>query len=104
MAYNYNINGNGQSIEQYYYDEFGIPCFYKDNEAIGLLTRSIQPFGFNGYEMDEVGGLYFAQARRYDAGVDFVKELTLLKQECRTIFGKHFQIWEGFLREVVFIL
>ena len=28
MAYNYNINGNGQSIEQYNYDEFGIPCFY----------------------------------------------------------------------------
>lgn len=79
MAYNYNINGNGQSIEQYNYDEFGIPCFYKDNEVIGLLTRSIQPFGFNGYEMDEVGGLYFAQARRYDAGVgrfvseDFIK-------------------------------
>ena len=48
MAYNYNINGNGQSIEQYNYDEFGIPCFYKDNEVIGLLTRSIQPFGFNG--------------------------------------------------------
>ena len=23
MAYNYNINGNGQSIEQYNYDEFG---------------------------------------------------------------------------------
>ena len=50
-----------------------------DNEVIGLLTRSIQPFGFNGYEMDEVGGLYFAQARRYDAGVgrfvseDFIK-------------------------------
>ena len=54
MAYNYNVNGNGQSIEQYNYDEFGIPCFYKDNEVIGLLTRSIQPFGFNGYEMDEV--------------------------------------------------
>ena len=57
----------------------GIPCFYKDNEVIGLLTRSIQPFGFNGYEMDEVGGQYFAQARRYDAGVgrfvseDFIK-------------------------------
>ena len=45
MAYNYNINGNGQSIEQYNYDEFGIPCFYKDNEVIGLLTRSIQPLG-----------------------------------------------------------
>ena len=42
--------------------------------------------------------------RRYDAGVDFVKELTLLKQECHTIFGKHFQILEGFLWEVVFIL
>ncbi len=69
------VGGNGQSIEQYNYDEFGIPCFYKDNEVMGLLTRSIQPFGFNGYEMDEVGGLYFAQARRYDANTGrFVSE------------------------------
>ena len=46
MAYNYNINGNGQSIEQYNYDEFGIPCVYKENEAASLLSRSIQPFLF----------------------------------------------------------
>lgn len=46
----------------------------------------------------------WTEDRRYDAGVDFVKELALLKQECHTIFGKHFQILEGFLWEVVFIL
>ena len=39
----------------------------------------MQSFGFTGYQMDEAGGLYFAQARRYDAGAgrfsseDFIK-------------------------------
>jgi len=31
------------------------------------VTTPLQPFGFTGYQMDEAGGLYFAQARRYDA-------------------------------------
>ena len=62
-------------MERYNYDEFGIPCVYKENEAASLLSRSIQPFGFNGYQMDEAGGLYFAQARRYDASIGrFVSE------------------------------
>ena len=69
------VNENGQSVERYNYDEFGIPCVYKENEVSGLLSRSIQPFGFNGYQMDEAGGLYFAQARRYDASIGrFVSE------------------------------
>ena len=44
-----------QSVERYNYDEFGIPCVYKENEAASLLSRSIQPFGFKGYQMDEAG-------------------------------------------------
>ena len=28
----------------------------------------MQPFGFTGYERDDISGLYYAQARRYDAG------------------------------------
>ncbi len=69
------VNENGQSVERYNYDEFGIPCVYKENEVSSLLSRSIQPFGFNGYQMDEAGGLYFAQARRYDASIGrFVSE------------------------------
>ena len=27
----------------------------------------MQPFGYTGYQMEDAGGLYFAQARRYDA-------------------------------------
>ena len=35
----------------------------------------MQSFGFTGYQMDSAGGLYFAQARRYDAGAGrFVSE------------------------------
>lgn len=40
------------------YDEFGLPAFTNDYSA--------QPFGYTGYQMDEISGLYFAQARRYD--------------------------------------
>lgn len=53
------LNADGMSCEIFAYDEFGL----------GLVdqTRTSQMFGFTGYQMDEVGGLYFAQARRYDA-------------------------------------
>ena len=73
------MNQDGQSIERYAYDEFGMPCVYRENKVSGLFAGSAQPFGFNGYQMDEAGGLYFAQARRYDAGAgrfiseDFIK-------------------------------
>ena len=73
------VNQDGQSIERYAYDEFGMPCVYRENKVSGLFVGSAQPFGFNGYQMDEAGGLYFAQARRYDAGAgrfiseDFIK-------------------------------
>ena len=73
------VNQDGQSIERYAYDEFGMPCVYRENKVSGLFAGSAQPFGFNGYQMDEAGGLYFAQARRYDAGAgrfiseDFIK-------------------------------
>ena len=63
------VNQDGQSIERYAYDEFGMPCVYRENKVSGLFAGSAQPFGFNGYQMDEAGGLYFAQARRYDANI-----------------------------------
>ena len=69
------VNQDGQSIERYAYDEFGMPCVYRENKVSGLFAGSAQPFGFNGYQMDEAGGLYFAQARRYDAGAGrFISE------------------------------
>lgn len=59
------LNQEGFTEESYSYDEFGVPQSY----------AKTQPFGFTGYQMDEAGGLYFAQARRYDAAAGrFVSE------------------------------
>lgn len=61
------LNVDGMSYEVFAYDEFGL----------GLVDqpRNSQAFGFTGYQMDEVGGLCFAQARRYDPQIGrFVSE------------------------------
>ena len=58
----------GEIRESYAFDEFG-QSFYHS------LESQLQPFGYTGYQMEEAGGLYFAQARRYDAGAGrFVSE------------------------------
>lgn len=58
----------GEIRESYGYDEFGQNLY---NYPEGQL----QPFGYTGYQMEAVGELYFAQARRYDAGAGrFVSE------------------------------
>ena len=65
----------GRSEETYGFDEFGNDI----RTAKDIFKDSLQSFGFTGYQMDSAGGLYFAQARRYDAGVgrfvseDFIK-------------------------------
>lgn len=43
----------------YAYDEFGMPVYKNE--------KYTQPFGYTGYQMDEISELYFAQARRYDS-------------------------------------
>lgn len=56
------LDDEGMTCDIYAYDEFGI--------GIGCLKEQnyrIQPFGFTGYQTDEVNGMCFAQARRYDA-------------------------------------
>lgn len=50
----------GRSRECYEFDEFGIPL-----NRSGISAT--QPFGFAGYRIEAAGGIYFAQARRYDA-------------------------------------
>ncbi len=66
---------DGRSEEVYGFDEFGNDI----RTAKDIFKDSLQSFGFTGYQMDSVGALYFAQARRYDAGVgrfiseDFIK-------------------------------
>ena len=65
----------GRSEEAYGFDEFGNDI----RTAKDIFQDSMQSFGFTGYQMDSAGGLYFAQARRYDAGAgrfvgeDFLK-------------------------------
>ncbi len=61
----------GRSEEAYGFDEFGNDI----RTAKDIFQDSMQSFGFTGYQMDSAGGVYFAQARRYDAGAGrFVSE------------------------------
>ncbi|MBD5537829.1 MAG: hypothetical protein HDQ99_19695, partial [Lachnospiraceae bacterium] len=50
----------GEIRESYAFDEFGQSLYHSPE-------GQLQPFGYTGYQMEEAGGLYFAQARRYDA-------------------------------------
>lgn len=50
----------GEIRETYGFDEFGRNLDQRPE-------KQIQPFGYTGYQMEAAGGLYFAQARRYDA-------------------------------------
>lgn len=62
------LDGGGEVRESYGFDEFGQALFQNQE-------RQAQPFGYTGYQMEEAGGLYFAKARRYDAGAGrFVSE------------------------------
>ena len=67
----YAYDEAGRSEEAYGFDEFGNDIW----TAKDIFQDSMQSFGFIGYQMDSAGGLYFAQARRYDAGAGrFVSE------------------------------
>ena len=62
------VGEEGEIRETYGFDEFGLNL---DNRP----EKQIQPFGYTGYQIEVAGGLYFAQARRYDAGAGrFVSE------------------------------
>ncbi|MDE5950999.1 MAG: hypothetical protein K2H12_05415, partial [Acetatifactor sp.] len=61
-------NEDGEIRESYAFDEFGQSLHHTPE-------GQLQPFGYTGYQMETAGGLYFAQARRYDAGTGrFVSE------------------------------
>ena len=61
-------NAEGGIEESYGYDAFGEDLYtQEDNTAVQFIDR-MQPFGFTRYERDDISGLYYAQARRYDAG------------------------------------
>ena len=64
------LDANGDLRESYGYDEFGQDLYGNQGKT--------QPFGYTGYQKDQVAGTYYAQAREYRselarfAGVDVV--------------------------------
>ena len=55
------LNGSGELTESYGYDEFGQDLY--GNQGI------VQPFGYTGYQHDQISHTYFAQAREYKSEV-----------------------------------
>ena len=58
------VSKDGNIRSTYAFDEFGVSI---TEEEFDEHEKSLQPFGYTGYQRDEVSGLYFAQARMYDA-------------------------------------
>lgn len=56
------MDAEGKSLVAYAYDEFGLRKGETEEE-----NSFSQPFGFTGYQTDDVSNLCYAQARRYDA-------------------------------------
>ena len=54
-------DASGNDRKSYHYDEFGNVDWTDPSD------RDYQPFGYTGYQFDPCEGLYYAQARRYDA-------------------------------------
>lgn len=77
------VDGRGKIRESYGFDEFGLSMAASPAAANGewpagrecLSQSGLQPFGYTGYQPEAVGGLYYAQARRYDMGAGrFISE------------------------------
>jgi len=68
------LDGDAAVKETYGYDEFGQDLYQSQ--------RHFQPFGYTGYQIDNIAGTYYAQAREYrpEAGrfmsADIVKGFT----------------------------
>ena len=68
------LNEAGDLTESYGYDEFGRDLYGNQGE--------VQPFGYTGYQYDQISNTYFAQAREYIscigrfAGQDIIKGST----------------------------
>lgn len=54
------LDEEGRSKASYGYGEYG-----EEKQFFG--DAGFQPFGYTGYQKEEAGGLYYTQARRYDA-------------------------------------
>ena len=82
FTYDFNVLSatNGKGVFQYLHDNLGSPVRLLDglgNEKerlnydefgnLLLSTNINQPFGFTGYQMDEISNTLYAQAREYDS-------------------------------------
>jgi len=61
------VDGTGSELDTFSYDEFGT--------QFGTISSTKQPFGFTGYQVDDISSTLFAQARQYDPNVGrFISE------------------------------
>ena len=60
------LNGEGANGAPLAYDEFGVPLVEAGHAKLENPANMFNPFGFTGYQMDDISGLYYAQARYYD--------------------------------------
>ena len=63
------LDGAGQTSSQYVFDEFGVPIIDPSLTSDGNSNTLHNPFGFTGYQGDEVTDFWFAQARYYNSNV-----------------------------------
>ncbi len=69
----------GRLTETYGYDEFGQDLY--GNQGI------VQPFGYTGYQTDQIAGTYYAQAREYRADLGRFAGEDVIKGNLNTTFS-----------------
>ena len=62
------LTKDGEVKEAYAYDVFGMQSVRRKEGEDLPPGKSMQPFGFTGYQREVIEGMYYAQAREYDAG------------------------------------
>ena len=78
---------SGTIREHYGYDEFGQDLYPKEK-------NHLQPFGYTGYQSDDISGTYYAEAREYRPEVGrFTSEDTHWNQK-NMIYGDNDRLWQ----------
>ena len=74
----------GKLTETYGYDEFGQDLYRNREGTAGRnVAGSIQPFGYTGYQIDQIAGTYYAQAREYRADLGRFAGKDVLRYSCK---------------------